>query len=49
VLHLEDLLKETRTNRAKFLAFMGVEKIEEVPAVRYKEALNVFDKKKEGK
>lgn len=41
--HLEDLITETKVNRARFLKFLNVEDLATLPAVRYKEAVNALE------
>lgn len=42
VIQIEDLITETQANVQKFLTFMGVEKVADIPAVRFTEAVNAL-------
>lgn len=46
---IEDLVRETGVDSAKFLAYMGVAALEEIQARDYRKALNVLNDKKRAK
>lgn len=46
VIELEDLIAEVKADRGRFLKFLGVEELAQLPAVRYKEAIAALSQKK---
>jgi hypothetical protein len=49
VIQINDLLTETKSDKAKFLKFMEAESVEKIPAGKYGKAIAMLNKKKEGK
>jgi hypothetical protein len=46
LLVLEDLLTESGADRARFLKYLGVDKIEDLPRIRFQEAVTALEQKK---
>ena len=44
---LETLMQDVRADRARFLAYFGVETLEAVPAGRYREAVSMLNRKRQ--
>lgn len=46
LLQLEDMIEDAEADRKRFLAFIGVEKLSELPAVHFESAMNALRQKK---